>query len=124
MRARSGQAAAPDVSSSAVRDKSRTSDTLSEKERMMASAAAADAHEVPHRAAPAITRTELFIMGILTFIALIVRFYHLERPSSVVYVRLPLTQFLGLTKCILAGLRRSIFCISFLLMCTRRSESC
>ena len=38
-----------------------------------------------HRAAPVITRAELFLVGLLTLVALIVRFYHIERPSSVVF---------------------------------------
>ena len=81
MRSRSSQPS-QDLAQAHVNDKSRKHDSFTEKEQ---AAASEGAQQMLHRAAPVITRAELFLVGLLTFVALIVRFYHIERPSSVVF---------------------------------------
>ena len=81
MRSRSSQPS-QDLAQAHVNDKSRKHDSFTEKEQ---AAASEGAQQMLHRAAPVITRAELFLVGLLTLVALIVRFYHIERPSSVVF---------------------------------------
>ena len=81
MRSRSSQPS-QDLAQAHVNDKSRKHDLFTEKEQ---AAASEGAQQMLHRAAPVITRAELFLVGLLTLVALIVRFYHIERPSSVVF---------------------------------------
>ena len=69
------------------KEKSRTSDSMPEKEReSLGSLRETGDAAAPVSPPPVVTRTEFFVLGILTLIALVVRFYHIERPSSVVYV--------------------------------------
>ena len=69
------------------KEKSRTSDSMPEKEReSLGSLRETGDVATPVSPPPVVTRTEFFVLGILTLIALVVRFYHIERPSSVVYV--------------------------------------
>lgn len=81
MRARSTQQS-QDLGKAHVNEKSREYNSFTEKEQ---AAASEGAQQMLHRAAPVITRAELFLLGLLTFVALVVRFYHIERPSSVVF---------------------------------------
>lgn len=72
------------------------------------------------RAGPLLARAELVVLGIVTLLAALVRFYHIERPSSVVYVN---GADAVLTRCTLVALRPSTCGASSSWMCIHRWRS-
>ena len=77
MRSRSSQPS-QDLAQAHVNDKSRKHDSFTEKEQ---AAASEGAQQMLHRAAPVVTRAELFLVGLVTLVALSVRVEHIAGPS-------------------------------------------